>query len=190
MSSESSSGRTTASANPFVFYDPYYEELVRRKRIYESKESADVSKSRTSHREDFEHESIRCEPVYPLKFHLGVPQPSVSESWVPDRNSDDKNALTERISSLEGELAEAKAQIKAHERVISSLYSDIDRAKASLTECMERESRFSKELVHLKRAETVSVSDFKELEGKYLNAVGLIDELNWKLHKFPPDNSF
>ena len=187
--SGSVSSRSSVSTDPFVFYDPYYEELVRRKQLYE-KNPPTKSTIQINHSKqiplDLGNISHGAEPRLP-------PATEVRRIPQSDSSTDAVKILEEKVFRLERELEDSRLQIKANERVITSLYNDIDRAKASLDESLERERKLSKDLVHLKRGETqsatVSVSDFKELESKYLNSIRVIDDLNWKLHKFPDSTS-
>ena len=175
------SRRSSTSSNAFLFYDPYYEELLRRRQIYEAR---DIAKSE---KDEAIHSKPKTDRSRVDSNRLPIPREASMTEAIQEK--DNTVMLEEKVRILEGELAEARGQLKANERVINSLYSDLDRAKASVAECLEREARLAKELKRVSlNHENDSLTELKELEGKYLNAVRLIDELNWKLHKFP-DNT-
>jgi hypothetical protein len=80
------------------------------------------------------------------------------------------------------------------QKAMRSLYVELDRQKAQITEVMARESRAIHELTSLRRKvkvdnhmNTVPLEEYRGLEAKYTNAVKLIDDLNWRLSKLPDD---
>ena len=239
---------TTTLASPkncYVFYDPYYEELLKRKRMYEI-QAAEKLKNSAKDQPRIEEVNTPITTPYSVLAAFGSILPPAtsaeaqnqggssapssqfqSESSTPavapidevsitkaNAQRDREEQLLAEIGSLKAaiakmrrnstsnpstELAEANARILANDRLIKSLYTEIDRNKARVTEVTERELRRSKELDALRRKlaskesspkeATVPLAQFKELEMKYLNAVAMIDQLNWKLNEFPSADS-
>ena len=174
MPSSSAVRKESEEEPAFVFYDPYYEELVRRKqqrdriasRTAPSPHSAartDISTSPVPH-SNFLHES---EPIQIIRNEASY-QPSCAYVSQVDHRAE---------------------QVEQLERAMRALYADLDRQKRLLNEALDRESRLARELRQLRLPKLpdghVPLDEFKELEVKYQNALKLIDDLNWKLHEFP-----
>jgi regulator of replication initiation timing len=174
-------------AYPFLYYDPYYEELVRRQKEY----SARVPDSKP---EDHRILNEELSPRVYMKPAVTNPQLNDSETdphsrTVPAEIQVDLDSMKKLLESREKVIHKAQEQVSHQERLIKSLYLEVDRLKANISERTEREIKLGKENENLKKQLQEKVKDahgekeYKDLEIKYLNAVELIDQLNWKIYQ-------
>ena len=178
------SDATSESTVGFVFYDPYYEELLRRKRVYDAQaKSVSAQKPSTPKQASPTHRS--------LAIHSPPRRSTVSDflsdEIVQSRRRDSAHSPSDLIGELkskEEDLKAASLKIEQCERVVKSLYADLDRQKALVSESMDREARAAKALVAARRtSDHVPLQEFREMESRFLNAVKIIDELNLKLYQ-------
>lgn len=169
---------------PFLYYDPYYDELVRRQRLYASQ--AATPKKSPSVSQQFMHEDRNvasptgAATVTQYEGNAdGASEPSRSEMWQELQN------LKSELETKKEEMKEAHAKLESNERVIKSLYAELDRQRASVSELTTRDIKRAKDLEQLRKQNKASgvPSDYQELESKYLNAIELIDQLNWRLYQ-------
>jgi hypothetical protein len=174
MPSSSAVRKKCDSEPAFVFYDPYYEELVRRKKERDKVESRAIPSPRPAARTD-----MSTSPV-PHSYSL--------------HETESIHIIRDEISPepIHADLTQVDCragQVEQLERAMRALYADVDRHKRLLNEALDRESRLAQELRQLRLSKAfhgaVPLDQFKELEVKYQNALKLIDDLNWKLHEFP-----
>jgi hypothetical protein len=170
----------------FVFYDPYYEELLRRKR---ERDSSNHSHHMIAEADGAINELICARPngksptEDKLLSHVRIPANHIhSELVMVDTN----------VDTPDGCCISPKSTVDQMERVMRYLYSELDRQKDLLTDSMNRESRAMRELLQLRkkvksenRSEYVPSEEFRALESKYINALKLVDELNWRLNSLP-----
>lgn len=93
--------------------------------------------------------------------------------------------LKTELRNKDDELRAMRAKLEQCERVIKSLYADLDRQKTLLAESMDRETRAAKALIEARRqgtSEHVPVQEFRDMELRFQNAVKIIDDLNLKLY--------
>lgn len=187
-SSRVPSGTTGQSGIPepilFLYYDPYYDELVRRQRLYASQAATPKKSPSVSQRFRHDDRNVATPPgaatVTPKEANVNsASEPSRSEMLQELQN------LKSELDTKKEELKEAHAKLESNERVIKSLYSELDRQRASVSELTARDIKRSKDLEQLRKQNKASgvASDYQELESKYLNAIELIDQLNWRLYQ-------
>jgi len=174
------------STRGFVFYDPYYEELLRRKR----ERDECIAKNQFMRKCETQATTPECNKSHEMEAaRVSSPLNNNSSSYHDQRGVASKDN-TLHLSSLE---EPGSSTVEQMARAMRSLYAESDRHKLRLTESMQRESRANRELVRLRkklksedRSEFVPVEEFRDLEAKYLNALKLVDDLNWRLNQLPP----
>ena len=184
--SQHSHGSTSTSMDTksgFVFYDPFYEELLRRKKDREL--FRDVKMVPLNTWSSFDSPIKDCS--------ISSDASSVSDSLSKSPEKPVPIRRNEVLEPREPFSVNSKTDIEQLERAMRALYADIDRQKLMLTESMDREARAAKELLNLRKklksenpSRFVSSEEYKDLETKYINALKLVDDLNWRLNSLPP----
>lgn len=172
----------------FVFYDSYYESLLQRKRERDCLNAGHHILSLPTQAALPVGTNIE-----PINLSFLNPSKSVSESRNEQLLIPTQDQLNLSLIHSANEIPDA-VKVALLQKAMRTLYIEIDRQKAQVTEVMAREARAVRELTSLRRkvkadthVQTVSIEEFRELEAKYTNAVKLIDDLNWRLNKLPDD---
>ena len=125
----------------FIFYDPFYEELVAR---------------------------CKDQPVSSALNNLH----GITETTAINSGKSPKRQLPDPDGEIPGLMESVCLSPVAQTRIIASLYADKDRLSAELERfrCIESDLRHQ-------------LSKQSDLEIKYLNALRLVDELNYQLNQ-------
>lgn len=167
-----------------MFYDPYYEELLRRKK----QRDASVAKILPPRKDETESLTPDCDKTRIINISDSFDS---RESGI--HNPEFGKDSPRRDSPAVANDTTAARTIEQLERAMHSLYSELDRQKRQLGEYMEREARASREVSRLRsklksedRSQYVPTEEFHQLEAKYINALKLVDDLNWRLNQLSP----
>ena len=175
----------TADSVGFVFYDPYYEELLNRKR----------------QRDLVQKPKEVIINTWTCSSYAKNAASSHHEGTIDDSNANESFASTSHEKGSDDDVPKSEMIPKASEvgqleRAMHALYQELDRQKLLLAESMQREAGALKELANLRRklksespSRFVTREEFTDLEAKYINTLQLVDALNWRLNSLPDETT-